>query len=129
MNLNYFLSHSFFSAEVLSPEPVASPRRPVELLVVEPQGLELPLVQPKLLKCRLVHRIPHTRVTAVNLLQTLIEKILEKNPSLDCIYFYCIDEDFTRIADIAATIAGVPKPWLIIEKWVKCLWMPGSSKG
>ena len=33
------------------------------------------------------------------------------------------------MADIAATIAGVPKPWLIMEKWVKCLWMPGSSRG
>ena len=39
------------------------------------------------------------------------------------------DGYFTRIADIAATMAGVPKPWLIMEKCVKCLWMPGSSRG
>ena len=76
MNLNYFLSHSFFSAEVLFPEPVASPRHPVELLVVEPQGLELPPVQPELLEGGLVHGIAHARVTTVNLLQTLVEKIL-----------------------------------------------------
>ena len=79
MNLNKTSSHSFFSTEVLSPESVPSRRHPVDLLVVEPQGLELPLVQPKLLKGRLVHRIPHTRVTTVNLLQTLIEKILERH--------------------------------------------------
>ena len=36
---------------------------------------------------------------------------------------------FTKIADIEATIAGVPNPWLIIEKWVKCLWTPGSMIG
>ena len=53
---------------------------PVDLLVVEPQGLELPLVQPELLEGRLVHRITHARVTAVNLLQTFIEKILQKHP-------------------------------------------------
>ena len=35
----------------------------------------------------------------------------------------------TRIADIEATMAGVPKPWLIMEKWVRCLWMAGSSRG
>ena len=70
-------SDSFFSAEVLPPEPVAGPRHPVQLLVVEPQGLELPLVQSELLECSLVHRITHARVTAaVNLLQTLVEKIL-----------------------------------------------------
>lgn len=76
MNLNYFLSHSFFSAEVLFPEPVSGPRHPVELLVVEPQGLELPPVQPELLEGGLVHGITHARVTTVNLLQTLVEKIL-----------------------------------------------------
>lgn len=70
-------SDSFFSAEVLPPEPVAGPRHPVQLLVVEPQGLELPLVQSELLECSLVHRITHALVTAaVNLLQTLVEKIL-----------------------------------------------------
>ena len=69
-------SHSFFSAEVLSPEPLPGPRHPVELLVVEPQGLELPLVQPELLEGRLVHGAAPARVTAVNLLQTLIQKIL-----------------------------------------------------
>ena len=79
MNLNKTSSHSFFSTEVLSPESVPSRRHPVDLLVVEPQGLKLPLVQPKLLESCLVHRITHTRVTAVNLLQTLIEKILEKH--------------------------------------------------
>ena len=79
MNLNKTSSHSFFSTEVLSPESVPSRRHPVDLLVVEPQGLELSLVQPKLLESCLVHRIPHTRVTAVNLLQTLIEKILERH--------------------------------------------------
>ena len=33
------------------------------------------------------------------------------------------------MADIAATMAGVPNPWLIMEKWVKCLWMAGSMMG
>ena len=127
MNLNYFLSHSFFSAEVLSPEPVASPRHPVELLVVEPQGLELSLVQPELLEGSLVHRITNARVTTVNLLQTLVEKILKTFHF--CSIFLLTVGDSTRIADIAATMAGVPKPWLIIEKCVKCLWMPGSSRG
>ena len=76
MNLNLTSSHSFFSAEVPSPEPMP---HPVDLLVVEPQGLELPLVQPELLEGRLVHRIAHARVTSLNLLQTLIEKILQKH--------------------------------------------------
>ena len=35
----------------------------------------------------------------------------------------------TRIADIEATMAGVPKPWLIMEKCVKCLCMPASIRG
>ena len=79
MNLNKTSSHSFFSTEVLPPESVPGRRHPVDLLVVEPQGLELSLVQSELLECSLVHRITHTRVTAVNLLQTLIKKILEKH--------------------------------------------------
>ena len=37
--------------------------------------------------------------------------------------------DRTRIADMEATMAGVPNPWLIMEKWVKCLWMAGSMMG
>ena len=37
--------------------------------------------------------------------------------------------DITSIADMAATMAGVPKPWLIMEKCVKCLCMPASIRG
>ena len=33
------------------------------------------------------------------------------------------------MADNAATMAGEPKPWVIIEKWVRCLWMLGSRIG
>ena len=33
------------------------------------------------------------------------------------------------MADNAATIAGDPKPWVIMEKWVRCLWMLGSKIG
>ena len=28
-----------------------------------------------------------------------------------------------------ATMAGDPNPWVMREKWVRCLWMPGSSRG
>lgn len=28
----------------------------------------------------------------------------------------------------AATIAGLPKPWLMREKWVRCLWIEGSRR-
>ena len=28
-----------------------------------------------------------------------------------------------------ATMAGDPKPWVMREKWVRCLWMAGSSRG
>ena len=33
------------------------------------------------------------------------------------------------MADNAATMAGEPKPWVIMEKWVRCLWMLGSRIG
>ena len=32
----------------------------------------------------------------------------------------------TWMAVSAATMAGDPNPWVIMEKWVRCLWMPGS---
>ena len=35
----------------------------------------------------------------------------------------------TWIAVSAATMAGDPNPWVMEEKWVRCLWMPGSSRG
>ena len=35
----------------------------------------------------------------------------------------------TWIAVSAATMAGDPNPWVIMEKWVRCLWMAGSSRG
>ena len=73
-----------------------------------------------LLEGRLVHHVACARPATVHMLQTLIEEILEKKSVLYSFFkFY-----FTRIADIAATMAGVPKPWLIMEKWVKCLWEP-----
>ena len=33
------------------------------------------------------------------------------------------------MADKAATIAGDPKPWVIMEKWVRGRWMLGSRIG
>ena len=33
------------------------------------------------------------------------------------------------MADNAATMAGEPKPWVIMEKCVRCLWMLGSRIG
>ena len=59
-----------------------------------------------LLEGRLVHHVACARPATVHLLQTLIEEILEK------ILFYLVFFKiyFTRIADIAATMAGVPKP-------------------
>ena len=38
-------------------------------------------------------------------------------------YVYCL---VTWIAVKAATIAGDPKPWVIKEKWVRCLWILSS---
>ena len=36
---------------------------------------------------------------------------------------------FTKIAVMDATMAGVPNPWLIMEKCVKCLCTAGSMMG
>ena len=33
------------------------------------------------------------------------------------------------MADKAATIAGEPKPWVTMEKFVRCLWIMGSRIG
>ena len=33
------------------------------------------------------------------------------------------------MADKAATMAGEPKPWVTMEKWVRGLWMLGSRMG
>ena len=33
------------------------------------------------------------------------------------------------MADKEATMAGEPKPWVIMEKWVRCLCMAGSRIG
>ena len=33
------------------------------------------------------------------------------------------------MADKAATMAGEPKPWVTMEKLVRCLWIMGSRMG
>ena len=48
----------------------------VDLLGVQPQLLQLPLVQPELFQGGLVHH-PEVRAAAVHLLQTLRKKILQ----------------------------------------------------
>ena len=49
----------------------------------------------------------------VHQLQAFIEEILNYK---FLIVYYRESQQVTRMADIAATMAGVPKPWLIMEK-------------
>ena len=38
-------------------------------------------------------------------------------------------DQVTCMADKAATMAGEPKPWVTMEKWVRGRWMLGSRIG
>ena len=96
------------------------------LIVLHSELLELSLLQVEhcLVQATFIHGANIS--TRVHQLQAFVEEILNENflifDKKDCL-------SVTRMADMAATMAGVPKPWLIMEKWVKCLWMAGSMIG
>ena len=98
--------------------------------VLHSELLELSLLQVEhgLVQATLIHGAK-VSPRGVHQLQALVEEILNDNFLLVTSSLYQDSLSVTRMADMAATMAGVPKPWLIMEKWVKCLWMAGSMMG
>ena len=86
-------------------------------LGVEVDGLEVEAVVVKTKAGRRVRLVHH--------LQALVQVVLNT-----CNVILCLTSlPPTCIAVSDATMAGDPKPWVTIEKLVRCLWMPGSRIG